>query len=206
MGGSVSASWHRTSLYFPCSLRSSGLSFWQVFSRWLVKQSFDCFIHKILEFFDEFHLVILVVDFWLIVFIFLILLITCVICGWLICHLLLPYSPSMATWLPCHFMSLWWQVSWDLFPCTRWNFFHCSLFRYSFCNVPDILRVWCLSSRFPYHFSFAFWCRELLFCILLTISSRVFAYWYMLHHSICMIPLACSSSLLQCLLQLSIGI
>ena len=108
--------------------------------------------------------------------------------------------------LNSHFMSLWWQVSWDLFLCTQWNFFHCSLFHYSFCNVPDILCVRGFSSRFPYHCPFTFWCRGLLFCILLTISSCVFAYWYMLCYTVRMIPLAHSSSLLQCLPRLSIGI
>ena len=34
-----------------------------MFSRWLLKQSFDCFIHKVLKFFDEFHSVSLAVDF-----------------------------------------------------------------------------------------------------------------------------------------------
>ena len=194
----------------------------RVFSHWFVKQSFDCFIHEVLEFSNEFHSVIHAVDFWWIIFI--IVLISCMICGWLVCHLLLPYSFSMTTWLPCHFKSFCWQVSWDLFPCTWWNFFHHSLFHYSFCNVPDILRVWCLSSRFPYCFlssrfpycffsskfpycfSFTFWCRGLLFCILLTISGCVFAYWDTLRHTIRMIPLAHSRSLLQCLPRLSIGI
>ena len=177
-----------------------------MFSHWLLKQSVDCFIHKVLKFFDEFHLVSLAVDFWWSIFVFFIFLITCMICGWLICYFLLPYSPCMVAQFPCHFTSLWWRVSQSLFLCIWWNFFHCSLFHYSFCNVPDILCVWCFSSRFPYCFCFALWCRGLLSCILFTISSHVFVYWCTLCHTGCMVPLACSCSWLQCLPRLSIGI
>ena len=139
-------------------------------------------------------------------FIFWVFLITFVIWGWLFCHFSLPYVSSTVAWLSCRFMSPCWQASWDLLPCIWWNFFHCSLFHYSFCNIPDILRVWCFSCRFPYCLCLAFWCRRFFFCILPTISSCVFAYWYMLGHTCCMISLACSCSLLQCLLQLPIGI
>ena len=60
-------------------------------------------------------------------------------------------------------MSLHWQASWDLLPCVWWNFFHHSLFCYSFCNVLDILHVWCFPSRFPYCPHILSWCSSSFF-------------------------------------------
>ena len=177
-----------------------------VSSRWLFEQLFNCLVHHLLELFYEFHSVSPLVDLWWTFFVFWFFLITLMIWGWLFCHLLWPYFSSMVTWLSCHLMSLCWQMLWDLLPCIWWNFFHHSLFCYSFCNVLDILCVWCSSSRFPYCLCLSFWCRRFFFCILSTISSHVFAYWYMLGHTCHMISLACSCSLLQCLLQLPISI
>ena len=95
---------------FHVQLRSVLLA--RMFSCWLLKQLVDCFIHKLLKFFDAFHSVSLAVNFWQILFIFFIFLITCMIWGWLICHFLLPYFPSTVAWFPCHFTSLWWQAFW----------------------------------------------------------------------------------------------
>ena len=178
----------------------------RVFSHWLVKQLFNCLIHYILEIFYEFHLVSPLVDLWQTFFIFWFFLITFMMWGWLFCHLLLLYFSSTVTWLSCHFMSFWWQALRDLLPCVWWNLFHHSLFHSSFCNVPDILHVWCFSSRFPYCVCLTFWCRRFFFCILSMISSCLFAYWYMLGHTCHMISLTHSCSWLQCLPQLPIGI
>ena len=135
-------------------------------SRWLLKQLVNCFIHKFLKFFDEFHSVSLAIDFWWTLFVFFVFLITCMIWGWLVCHFSLPYFPSTIAWLSCHFTSICWQVSQGFFPCIRWNFFHRSLFCYSFCNVPDLLCVCCFSSRFPFYcyILFFIWCKNTQCC------------------------------------------
>ena len=139
-------------------------------SHWFVKQLFNCLVHCILEIFYDFHLVSPLVDLWWTFFVFQFLLITFVIWGWLLCHLSLPYFYSMVTRLSCHLTSLCWQASWDLLPCIWWNFFHHSLFCYNFCNVLDILSVWFFSSRFPYCFCLAFWCRSFVY---LTVSRYI---------------------------------
>ena len=134
-------------------------------SCWLVKQLFNCFVHYFLEFSYEFQLVSPLLDFWWTLFVFSIFLITCVILRWLFCHLWLMCFPHTFAWHSCHFMSLWWQALWDLFPCAQWNFFHLSwglfpciwwsflhspLFHYSACNGPDALCTCHLPSRLPY--------------------------------------------------------
>ena len=144
-------------------------------SCWFVKQLLNCFIHYFLEFSYEFQSVSSLNGFWQVFLIFWLFLITFVILRWLVCHLLLLYFSSMFTWLSCNFVSLCWQVSWDLLPCAWWNFFHPPFFCYSSCNFLATLCVWCLPSKFPYWCHITSLCGSLLFHILLlTAISRVF--------------------------------
>ena len=150
---------------------------------WFVMQLFNCFIHYFLEFPYEFQSVSSSAGFQQVFLIFQFLLITFVILRWLFCHLSLLYFSSMLTWLSCHFASLHWQVSWDLFPCTQWNFFHPPFFHYSSCNVPDTLHIWCLPSKFPYSPCIASQCSSfLLYVLLFTTISCVFACCHTLGH------------------------
>ena len=203
LGGSIPASLHMVSLHFPCSMHSSGLSFQQerLLTDFLSNCSIAWFITSWKSFMNSIRSALQLTSDKLS---------SSSDSSW---SLLWSGGDCFATSCGCTFpvqlldSPVISHLSVDRHHRTCSHVFGgiSSTTHYSFYNVLDILHVWCFSSRFPYCFCFAFWCRRFFFCILSMISSHVFAYWYMLDHTCRMISLARSCSLLQCLLQLPIS-
>ena len=206
LGGSVSASLHMLSLCFPCSVCGSGLFFWQgclladfwsnCSIAWFIT-SWNSFMNSIwsaLQLTSD-ELSLSSDSSWSLLWSGGDCFVTCRSCAFPVWLLDSPVTSHLSV-DRCH----------GTCSCVFGGISYTTL---SSVTVSVTSQAFCMSGAFPVGFPtvcLPFWCRRFFFCILFTISSCVFAYWYTLGHTCYMISLAHSCSLLQCLPWLPISI